>query len=43
VRRVLAHKRLETTVRHYLGVEAKAAIRRFDATVLELRDRLRER
>jgi integrase len=43
VRRVLAHKRLETTVRHYLGAEAKAAIRRFDATVLELRDRLRER
>ena len=36
-RRVLGHKRLETTTRSYLGLESVAAHRHFDETISELR------
>lgn len=40
VRRVLAHRRMETTTRHYTGLEAAAAARHFDQVILRLRGRL---
>ena len=40
VRRVLAHRRMETTTRHYTGLETAAAARHFDQVILRLRGRL---
>lgn len=37
VRRVLAHRRMETTVGFYTGTETAAAVRHFDAEMLKLR------
>lgn len=38
VRRILAHKRIETTLQNYAGLEMAAAVRRFDQTILDRRD-----
>jgi integrase len=38
VRRVLAHRSIDTTSRYYTGGEAAAAVRHFDDTVLKLRE-----
>jgi integrase len=37
VRRVLAHRSTNTTVRYYTGLETASAVRHFDATILKLR------
>ena len=37
VRRLLGHSRIETTIQFYAGAETKAAVRRYDAMVLRLR------
>jgi site-specific recombinase XerC len=38
VRRLLAHKRIDTTLQNYAGLEMAAAVRRFDQTILDRRD-----
>jgi integrase len=38
VRRLLGHKRIETTIRNYAGLEMTAAVRRYDEAVLSRRD-----
>jgi integrase len=38
VRRVLAHKSIDTTTSYYTGLETAAAVRYFDATILKLRN-----
>ncbi len=40
MRRVLAHRRMDTTTRHYTGLETAAAARHFDQVILRLRGRL---
>ena len=40
VRRVLGHQRLSTSVNNYTGLETEAAIRHFDAVILNIRDDL---
>lgn len=40
MRRVLGHRRMETTTRHYTGLETAAAARHFDQVILRLRGRL---
>jgi len=42
VRRQLGHRSMETTLRAYAGMEAAAASRHFDATILKLRHRVSE-
>lgn len=37
VRRVLAHRSIDTTTRYYLGTEIGAAVRRFDGVILAVR------
>lgn len=37
VRRVLAHRSIDTTIGFYIGAEATAAVRYFDETILQLR------
>lgn len=37
MRRVLAHRSMETTVGYYAGLESAAAVRHFDRTILGLR------
>jgi integrase len=37
VRRVLAHRSIDTTIGFYVGAEATAAVRHFDETILQLR------
>ena len=37
VRRVLAHRSIDTTTRYYLGTEIGAAVRRFDSVILAVR------
>lgn len=39
VRRVLGHKRIETTLANYAGLETAAAVRRFDEMILERREK----
>jgi integrase len=41
VRRLLGHRQMETTVTHYVGAEAKAAMQRVDAVILGLRRQAR--
>ncbi len=41
IRRVLGHKRMSTSVNHYTGLETEAAIRHFDAVILNIRNELR--
>jgi len=41
VRRILAHKSMETTTRFYAGMETASASKHFDSEVLKLRDSLR--
>ena len=38
VRRLLAHKKIDTTLQSYAGMEMAAAVRRFDQTILDRRD-----
>jgi integrase len=38
VRRLLAHKKIDTTLQNYAGMEMAAAVRRFDQTILDRRD-----
>ena len=38
VRRLLAHKRLSTTLDSYTGLETEAAVRHYDAVILGIRD-----
>jgi len=38
IRRVLAHRSMNTTIAHYTGSETAAVIRHFDQTMLKLRD-----
>lgn len=38
VRRLLALKRIDTTLNNYAGLEMAAAVRRFDQTILDRRD-----
>jgi hypothetical protein len=37
VRRVLAHRSIDTTTAFYTGMETSAAVRHFDQTILDLR------
>jgi len=37
VRRVLGHKKIDTTIENYAGLETAAAVRRFDEVILERR------
>jgi len=41
VRRVLAHKSLETTTRSYVGFENESAVRTYDELVLRIRDTMK--
>lgn len=43
VRRVLGHKKIDTTIENYAGLETAAAVRRFDNVILERRARPPER
>ena len=38
VRRLLAHKKIDTTLQNYAGMEMAAAVKRFDETILDRRD-----
>ena len=37
VRRFLGHKKIDTTIENYAGMETAAAVRRFDDVILERR------